>query len=155
RNIASRLARLSSAMLAIAAGRRGSAVPVTGADENGAMGRAGEGFRRKAVGLGQLLAERADAAIKVENTMEKPTAERQRRGEVMRVTFENMEHGVLIFDRRMKLVAWNPQVAELLELPKTFLAGEPYFSDFIRFQAERGEYGDIDVDAEVQRLGAG
>jgi len=155
RNIVSRLARLSSAMLAIAAGRRESAVPVTGADEIGAMGRAVEVFRRNAVELDQLLAERADAAIKLEKTIEQRTAELQRRGEVMRVTFENMEHGVLIFDRRMKLVAWNPQVAELLELPKTFLAGEPHFSDFIRFQAERGEYGDIDVDAEVRRLVAG
>src|SRR5215510_7611600 len=155
RNIVSRLARLSSAMLAIAAGRRESAVPVTGADEIGAMGRAVEVFRRNRVELDQLLAERADAAIKLEKTIEQRTAELQRRGEVMRVTFENMEHGVLIFDRRMKLVAWNPQVAELLELPKTFLAGEPHFSDFIRFQAERGEYGDIDVDAEVRRLVAG
>ena len=154
RNIVSRLARLSGAMLAIAAGRRESAVPVTGADEIGAMGRAVEVFRRNAVELDQLLAERADAAIKLEKIVEQRTAELQRRGEVMRVTFENMEHGVLIFDRRMKLVVWNPQVAELLELPKTFLAGEPHFSDFIRFQAERGEYGDIDVDAEVQRLAA-
>src|SRR5947209_8576933 len=154
RNIVSRLARLSSAMLAIAAGRRESVVAVSGADEVGAMGRAVEVFRRNAVELDQLLAERADAAIKLEKIVEQRTAELQRRGEVMRVTFENMEHGVLIFDRRMKLVAWNPQVAELLELPKTFLAGEPHFSDFIRFQAERGEYGDIDVDSEVQRLAA-
>jgi signal transduction histidine kinase/DNA-binding response OmpR family regulator len=154
RNIVSRLAHLSSAMLAIAAGRRESAVPVTGADEIGAMGRAVEVFRRNAVELDQLLAERADAAIKLEKIVEQRTAELQRRGEVMRVTFENMEHGVLIFDREMKLVAWNRQITELLELPETFLAGEPHFSDFIRFQAERGEYGDVDVGAEVQRFTA-
>jgi len=150
----SRLAHLSSAMLAIAAGRRESAVPVTGADEIGAMGRAVEVFRRNAVELDQLLAERADAAIKLEKIVEQRTAELQRRGEVMRVTFENMEHGVLIFDREMKLVAWNRQITELLELPETFLAGEPHFSDFIRFQAERGEYGDVDVGAEVQQFTA-
>jgi signal transduction histidine kinase/DNA-binding response OmpR family regulator len=155
RNIVSRLAHLSGAMLAIAAGRRESAVPVTGADEIGAMGRAVEVFRRNAVELDKLLAERADAAIKLEKIVEQRTAELQRRGEVMRVTFENMEHGVLIFDREMKLVAWNGQVAELLELPKTFLASEPHFSEFIRFLAERGEYGEVDVDAEVQRLTAG
>ena len=154
RNIVSRLAHLSSAMLAIAAGRRESAVPVTGADEIGAMGRAVEVFRRNAVELDQLLAERADAAIKLEKIVEQRTAELQRRGEVMRVTFENMEHGVLIFDREMKLVVWNRQITELLELPETFLAGEPHFSDFIRFQAERGEYGDVDVGAEVQRFTA-
>ena len=154
RNIVSRLAHLSSAMLAIAAGRRESAVPVTGADEIGAMGRAVEVFRRNAVELDQLLAERADAAIKLEKIVEQRTAELQRRGEVMRVTFENMEHGVLIFDREMKLVAWNRQITELLELPETFLAGKPHFSDFIRFQAERGEYGDVDVGAEVQQFTA-
>src|SRR5215475_5763148 len=154
RNIVSRLARLSGAMLAIAAGRRESAVPVTGADEIGAMGRAVEVFRRNAVELDQLLAERADAAIKLEKIVEQRTAELQRRGEVMRVTFENMEHGVLIFDREMKLVAWNRQITKLLELPETFLAGEPHFSDFIRFQAERGEYGDVDVGAEVQQFTA-
>jgi signal transduction histidine kinase/CheY-like chemotaxis protein len=155
RNIVSRLARLSGAMLAIAGGRRESAVSVTGADEIGAMGRAVEVFRRNAVELDQLLAERADAAIKLEKIVEQRTAELERRGEVLRVTFENMEHGVLIFDRELKLVAWNRQITELLELPKTFLTGEPHFSDFIRFMAERGEYGDVDVDTEVRRLTAG
>jgi signal transduction histidine kinase/DNA-binding response OmpR family regulator len=155
RNIVSRLARLSGAMLAIAAGRRESAVSVTGADEIGAMGRAVEVFRRNAVELDQLLVERADAAIKLEKIVEQRTAELQRRGDVMRVTFENMEHGVLIFDRDLKLAAWNQQITELLQLPKTFLTGEPHFGDFIRFLAERGEYGDVDVDVEVQRLTAG
>jgi signal transduction histidine kinase/DNA-binding response OmpR family regulator len=155
RNIVSRLARLSGAMLAIAAGRRESAVSVTGADEIGAMGRAVEVFRRNAVELDQLLAERADAATRLEKLVEQRTAELQRRGEVMRVTFENMEHGVLIFDRELKLAAWNGQITELLQLPQTFLTGEPHFGDFIRFLAERGEYGDVDVDVEVQRLTAG
>jgi signal transduction histidine kinase/DNA-binding response OmpR family regulator len=155
RNIVSRLAHLSGAMLAIAAGRRESAVSVTGADEIGAMGRAVEVFRRNAVELDQLLVERADAAIKLEKIVEQRTAELQRRGDVMRVTFENMEHGVLIFDRELKLAAWNQQITVLLELPKTFLTGEPHFGDFIRFLAERGEYGDVDVDVEVQRLTAG
>ena len=155
RNIVSRLAHLSSAMLAIAAGRRECAVLVTGADEVGAMGRAVEVFRRNAVELDQLLTERAEAAIKLEKIVEQRTGELQRRGEVMRVTFENMEHGVLIFDRELTLVAWNRQIMELLELPETFLTGKPHFNDLIRFMAERGEYGDGDVDAEVRRITAG
>jgi hypothetical protein len=48
---------------------------VTGADEVGAMGRAVEIFRRNAVELDQLLAERADAAIKLEKIVEQRTAE--------------------------------------------------------------------------------
>jgi phosphoglycerate-specific signal transduction histidine kinase len=155
RNIVRRLTHLSGGMSTIAAGRRETAVPVTGADEVGAMGRAVEVFRRNAIELDQLLAERADAATRLEKLVEQRTAELQRRGEVMRVTFENMEHGVLIFDRELKLAAWNGQITELLELPKTLLTGEPHFSDFIRFLAQRGEYGAVDVDGEVQRLTAG
>jgi len=155
RNIVRRLTHLSSAMLTIAAGRRETAVAVTGADEVDAMGRAVEVFRRNAIELDQLLAERADAAIRLEKVVEQRTAELQRRGEVLRVTFENMEHGVLIFDRELKLAAWNRQITELLELPKTFLTDSPHFSDFIRFLTQRGEYGVVDVDVQVQRLTAG
>jgi signal transduction histidine kinase/DNA-binding response OmpR family regulator len=155
RNIVRRLTHLSSAMLTIAAGRRETAVAVTGADEVDAMGRAVEVFRRNAIELDQLLAERADAAIRLEKVVEQRTAELQRRGEVQRVTFENMEHGVLIFDRELKLAAWNRQITELLELPKTFLTDSPHFSDFIRFLTQRGEYGVVDVDVQVQRLTAG
>jgi signal transduction histidine kinase/DNA-binding response OmpR family regulator len=154
RNIVRRLTDLSGAMLTIAAGRRETPVPVTGADEVGAMGRAVEVFRRNAIELDQLLAERADAAARLEKLVEQRTAELQRRGEVQRVTFENMEHGVLIFDRELKLAAWNRQITELLELPNTLLTDEPHFSDLIRFLAQRGEYGAVDVDVELQRLTA-
>ena len=73
---------------------------------------------------------------------------------MLRVTFDNMAHGVLMFDREQKVAAWNRQVIKLLDLPETFLAGEPHFADFIRFLAERGEYGAVDVEAEVQRFTA-
>src|SRR5262249_21266653 len=135
--------------------RRDLPVPAAGSDEVAAMGRAVEVFRRNAIELDHLLVERANAAIRLEKVVEERTAELQRRGGVLRVTFENMEHGVLMFDRDQKLVAWNRQVMELLDLPESFLAGEPHFVDYIRFLAQRGEYGSANADAEVQRLMAG
>jgi HAMP domain-containing protein len=80
RNIVARLTKLSGAMLAIAAGRRDISVPTVGTDEVAAMGRAVEVFRRNAVELDQLFAERADAAIKLEKIVEECTAELKRRG---------------------------------------------------------------------------
>ena len=152
RNVVARLTQLSGAMLAIASGRRDIPVPALGSDEVAAMGRAVEVFRRNAVELDQLLAERADAATRLEKIVKERTAELQRRGAVLRVTFDNMQHGVLMFDREQKLAAWNRQVMQLLDLPETLLAGEPRFTDFIRFLADRGEYGLTDVEGEVQRL---
>jgi adenylate cyclase len=152
RNIVARLTQLSGAMLAIAAGRREIPVPATGSDEVAAMGRAVEVFRQNAIELDHLLAERANAAIRLEKLVEERTSELQRRGAALRVTFDNMEHGVLMFDRELKLAAWNRQVMELLELPQAFLESEPRYDDYLHFLAERGEYGSGDAEAEVRRL---
>jgi signal transduction histidine kinase/CheY-like chemotaxis protein len=157
RNIAARLTKLSGAMLAIAAGRRDIAVPLAGTDEVAAMGRAVEVFRRNALDLDHLLAEKAEAAVKLEKIVEERTAELRQRGEVMHVMLENMEHGVIMFDHELRLTAWNRQVVDLLELPETFLSTDNHFADFVRLLARRGEYGAVDVEAEVRRFveGAG
>src|SRR5262249_3252560 len=154
RSIVARLTQLSGAMQGIAAGRRDIPVPAAGSDEVAAMGRAVEVFRRNAIELDHLLAERANAAIRLEKLVEERTSELQRRGAVLRVTFDNMEHGVLMFDRELKLAAWNRQVMELLQLPQAFLESEPRYADYLHFLAERGEYASGDAEAEVRRLTA-
>jgi signal transduction histidine kinase len=88
----------------------------------------------------------------LEKLVEERTAELQRRSAVLRVTFDNMQHGVLMFDREQRLATWNRQIVELLDLPQSFLTSKPNFADFIRFLAERGEYGSANSEAEVQRL---
>jgi adenylate cyclase len=152
RNVVARITALSSSTLAIAAGRRDVPVAVGGSDEVAAMARAVEVFRANAIALDQLLAERAQAAERLEKTVEERTAELQRQGDVLRVTFDNMADGVVMFDKNMRLAARNPRFEEILELPATFFSAEKRYPDFLRFLAERGEYGQIDVEAQVNRL---
>ena len=154
RGVVRRLGLLSEAMRRIAGGNLDVHIQDNRGDEIAEMAHAIEVFRKNAIALDELLAERKDAAARLEKIVDQRTAELQRRGAEMRVTFDNMVQGVLMFDGEMKIAAWNRQVLELLKLPESFLAAKPNFSDFIRYLAQRGEYGTVDVEAEVQRFTA-
>lgn len=154
RGVVRRLGLLSEAMRRIAGGNLDVHIQDNRGDEIAEMAHAIEVFRKNAIALDELLAERKDAAARLEKIVDQRTAELQRRGAEMRVTFDNMVQGVLMFDGEMKIAAWNRQVLELLKLPESFFATRPNFSDFIRYLAQRGEYGTVDVEAEVQRFTA-
>jgi phosphoglycerate-specific signal transduction histidine kinase len=75
RSIVRRLTALSDGMLAIAGGRLHAPVAAQGADEIAAMGRAVEVFRRNTLERDELLAEKAQAADRLEQEVKERTAE--------------------------------------------------------------------------------
>jgi PAS domain S-box-containing protein len=71
--------------------------------------------------------------------------------EILSTTLENISAGVSVVDPDMRLVAWNRRYQQMFGYPAGMLyVGRPV-ADLIRYNAERGELGDGDTDAQVRR----
>lgn len=72
------------------------------------------------------------------------------RTNLLEAVLDNMDEGISMFDADLNLIAFNQRFLELLDFPpEQFKSGAP-FASFIRFNAERGEYGPGDVDEQVR-----
>ena len=111
RSISRPLAEVVDAMGALTAGNLNVAIPATAPDEIGVMARTLSLFQDSIIERARL------------------TTEAEERGAALQATFDNMSHGILMFDSQMKLAAWNRQVAALLDLPATFFSGPPSYSN--------------------------
>ena len=69
--------------------------------------------------------------------------------EMVQAGLDLLDPGLTVFDHDLRMVAWNRSFLRLLDFPESLaMAGMP-FEAFIRYNAERGEYGPGDINAHV------
>lgn len=60
--------------------------------------------------------------------------------------------GLLVYDENLVIIAANTLAAKLLGVPPEMIAAGSQWRDFVRHSAERGDYGDVDVEARVAEI---
>lgn len=79
-----------------------------------------------------------------------PASHRLKRHESLQAGLDLIDQGFTLIDENLCMVAWNQTFLRLLEFPPGMThAGTP-FEKFIRFNAERGEYGEGDRERQIQ-----
>src|SRR2546423_12408201 len=73
----------------------------------------------------------------------------QRRFELLQAGLDLINQGLSVADSDMRLVAWNRAFFEMLEFPESLAYVGAPFDAFIRYNAERGEYGPGDIEQQV------
>lgn len=61
-----------------------------------------------------------------------------------------LPQGVSVIDKDLRLILWNRRFQEILDFPQRLVYRYARFEDFIRYNAERGEYGPGDSEEKVQ-----
>ncbi|MFC5302412.1 PAS-domain containing protein [Azospira restricta] len=95
--------------------------------------------RRARLMLAEDITERkrAEAALRLQNSW-------------LKSVLTHFPGGVSVVDKNLRLVEWNEEFRRLLDFPREMFTAEPCtIEDFVRYNALRGEYGDVDPDAYV------
>lgn len=70
---------------------------------------------------------------------------------LLAATLENIDSGVSVVDKDLRLLAWNGRYAGMFDYPAAMMRVGAPIADLIRYNALRGECGPGEVDAHVER----
>ncbi|MBK3733249.1 PAS domain-containing protein [Azospirillum brasilense] len=102
------------------------------------------------------LRDAEGTAVRLTGTMsdvtERMQAERDlaRERNVLQITLDNTDQGIIMVDRNLRVVMSNRRAAELLDVPAAFLARNPLFPEIIRLQRAKGAFEDFSIDPDLE-----
>ena len=76
----------------------------------------------------------------------------RQQADLLKTILEHMDQGISVVDRNLRLTALNRRFCTLLDFPEAMAREGALYEEFIRFNAERGEYGSCDAEAKVREM---
>ena len=89
--------------------------------------------------------------LRLFNEVRERTAETERTRMVMQTAFDNMDDGVALLDKDLRLQFINQQRIKSRQFPPEMVHPGAPARDLMRFQARRGDFGRSPNEAEVER----
>jgi len=90
--------------------------------------------------------------VVISDVTARKTAEQElaREKAVLDVTLEAMDQGISMIDDSLNMLAFNAKFLDLLEFPADRFPPGTSMETLLRYNADRGEYGDEDIDEAIQ-----
>jgi PAS domain-containing protein len=105
----------------------------------------------------ELISTFADQAViaietlRLFNEVQERTAENERTRQVMQTAFDNMDDGVALLDKDLRLQFINQKRNASRDLPSEMVYPGAPVRDLVRFQAKRGDFGPVANEQEIER----
>jgi len=97
------------------------------------------------------LGGRGLAAEEVAELLDETSQELRFSRQLLQATMENVAQGISVADSEARLVAWNGRYLEMFQYPADMVrVGRP-IADLIRWNAQRGEFGDADPEEQIRK----
>jgi signal transduction histidine kinase/CheY-like chemotaxis protein len=91
--------------------------------------------------------EIGDVVLLLDETSEAVRFNRQ----LTEATLENITQGVSAVDASQRLIGWNSRYVELMDYPEGMVHVGESVADLIRYNAEKGRFGDGDIEQQVRK----
>jgi signal transduction histidine kinase len=70
----------------------------------------------------------------------------------LETTLQSMSDAITVYDADLRLVAWNPQYLGVGRYPETLIRHGMHFSDLMRYNIDRGDYGPGDPEKQLDEI---
>jgi two-component system cell cycle sensor histidine kinase PleC len=87
----------------------------------------------------------------LERRIDERTAELRDKNRLLDVVLETISHGITLFDTELRLLICNRHFMEMFNYPADYARPGTPFAQFVRWNAEHGEYGAGDLEAMVSQ----